>query len=109
MSTLSSDVVDQKRESVTLPDEFARLERATRRLADELAGYRARVQIAENRAAELERVLKDVSTGDLNPLSQRERITKLEKENRELRHRMVQAQDRVRRLLARFDFLREEL
>jgi FtsZ-binding cell division protein ZapB len=109
MSTRSSDVADQQREFVPLPDEFARLERATRRLADELAGYQARVQVAENRAAELEGVLKAMSSGGLNPLSLRERIAKLEKENRELRHRMVQAQDRVRRLVARFDFLREEL
>jgi predicted nuclease with TOPRIM domain len=80
-----------------------------RRLADELAGFRARVQVAESRAAELERVLKDVNTGALDPLFLRERIRELDRENRELRHRMVQAQDRVRRLITRFDFLREEL
>lgn len=109
MSTASSDVADREREGVTLPDEYARLERAVRRLADELAGYRARVQVAESRAAELERVLEELNSGALDPLALRERIGKLERENRELRHRMVQAGDRVRRLVARFDFLREEM
>ena len=36
-------------------------------------------------------------------------IRELQEENQELRRRMVAAGDRVRRLIARFDFLREEL
>jgi chromosome segregation ATPase len=106
---VSSDVAEQKPATATLPQEFERLEAAVRRLANELAGYQARAQVAEKRAAELERTLKDVSTGDLDPLSLRDRIRKLEQENRELRGRMLKAQDRIRRLLARFDFLREDM
>jgi chromosome segregation ATPase len=107
---VSSDVAELNQEAPpALPPEFARLEAAVRRLGDELAGYRARARLAETRSAELERALKDVSGGDLDPISLRDRIRKLEQENRDLRRQMVQAQDRVRRLIARFDFLREEL
>lgn len=109
MTTVSSDVAERPRASAALPEEYLRLERIARKLADELAGYRARAQLAETRAAELERALRDVGSGALDPLSLRERINTLEKENKELRHRMVRAQDRIRRLIARFDFLREEL
>jgi chromosome segregation ATPase len=104
-----SDVAEGKPATVSLPPEFERLEAAVRRLANELAGYQARAQVAEKRATELERDLKDVTTGDLDPLSLRDRIRKLEQENRELRGRMLKAQDRIRRLLARFDFLREDM
>lgn len=109
MSTVSSDVAEREPATGGIPAEFVRLESAVRRLADELAGYRARTRVAEARAVELERAMKDLSTGALDPVSLRERIQKLEQENRELRRRMLQAQDRVRRLVARFDFLREEL
>jgi hypothetical protein len=50
-----------------------------------------------------------MSTGALDPLKLREGARRLEAENKELRRRMVQAQDRIRRLVARFDFLREEM
>lgn len=107
---MSSDVAELNRTAhPPLPPEFSRLESAVRRLGDELAGYRARAQLAEARATELERALKAVSGGGLDPISLRERIRKLEQENKDLRAQMVQAQDRVRRLIARFDFLREEL
>jgi hypothetical protein len=91
------------------PPEFERLEAAVRRLANELAGYQARAQVAEKRALELEQALKDLSSGDLDPLILRDRVRKLEQDNREVRGRMLRAQDRIRRLLARFDFLREEM
>jgi predicted RNase H-like nuclease (RuvC/YqgF family) len=94
---------------VRLPEEYVRLERSVRRLLDDVAGYRARAQVAERKASELERTLKDVSAGTLDPLEMREGLRRLEEENRELRRRMVQAQDRIQRLIARFDFLGEEL
>lgn len=92
-----------------LPQEYLRLERAVRRLLDQVAGYRARTQVAEARASDLERTLKDVTTGAIDPMKMRDALARLEEENRELRRRMVQAQDRIRRLIARFDFLEEEL
>jgi chromosome segregation ATPase len=109
MTMASGDVADQKPLTRAPPEEFERLEKAARRLTEELAGYRARARMAETRAVELEQALKDVSTGALDPLSLRDRIRKLEQENKELRRRMLHAQDRIRKLVARFDFLREEM
>lgn len=102
-------MVEAGRSGPTLPAEFGRLEAAARRLADELAGYRARTQVAEGRVQELERALDDVSSGALDPLSLRDRIHTLEQENEQLKRRIGRAQDRIRRLISRFDFLREDL
>ena len=109
MPTVSNAEGDGARSAPTLPDEFVRLDRSVRRLLDDVAGYRARAQVAERKATELERTLKDVSTGALDPMKLREGLRKLEEENKELRRRMVQAQDRIERLVARFDFLGEDL
>jgi cell division protein FtsB len=105
----SSEGGEEGRFAPPLPDEFGRLERLVRRMADEIAGYRARVEVAEARARELERALKDMQSGGLDPLSQREVIRKLQDENRDLRRTVHQARERVRTLISRFDFLREEL
>lgn len=106
---MSNDAVEAASGSTALPSEYIRLERAVHRLLDEVAGYRARAQVAEARAAELQRTLRELSSGSLDPMKLKEGVRKLEEENRELRRRMVQAQDRIRRLIARFDFLREEM
>lgn len=92
-----------------LPEEYLRLETSVRRVLEEMAGYRARAEVAERRAGELERTLEDVSSGALDPVKMQERLRRIEEENRDLRRRMVQAQDRIKRLIARFDFLREEM
>lgn len=92
-----------------LPEEYLRLESSVRRLLDEAAGYRARAKVAEQRAGELEHTLRDFSSGTLDPVKLKERLRTLEEENQDLRRRLVEAQDRIRRLIARFDFLREEM
>lgn len=109
--TVSNDEVERAAgaSAELLPDEYVALERAVRQLLDDVAGFRARARVAEQRVAELERTVRDMSTGALDPLKMRESLRRMEAENRELRRRMVQAQDRVRRLVARFDFLREEM
>ena len=109
MPTVSNAEADVRTAPAALPDDFVRLERSVRRLLDEVAGYRARAQVAERKATELERTLKDVSSGALDPVKMKDGLRKLEEENRELRRRMVQAQDRIKRLIARFDFLGEDL
>lgn len=91
-----------------LPDEYVRLEGSVRRLLDQVAGYRARARVAEGKASELERTLRDVSSGALDPVEMKDGLRRLEEENRELRRRMAQAQDRIQSLIARFDFLEEE-
>jgi len=97
------------RDEAVLPEEYWKLEATVRRLLDEAAGYRARVQVAEQQAADLEGTLRDMSSGALDPVKMKDGLRKLEAENQELRRRMVAAQDRIRRLVARFDFLREEM
>ena len=108
MPTVSSDAAEVGAEP-RAPDEFVRLQSAVRRLLDEVAGYRARAKVAEEKAAELERAMRDLSSGALDPMKLRRRLGTLEEENHELRSRMVEAHDRIRRLVARFDFLSEEL
>ena len=105
---MSNDAAEPGTDGV-LPENFARLETRVRRLLEELAGYRARAEMAEERGAELERALRDVSSGALDPMQLRDGMRELEEENKELRRRIVAARDRIRRLVARFDFLREEL
>ncbi len=108
---MSSDEADTERagEDGSLPEEYGRLEQSVRRLLDEAAGYRARAQVAEERATQLERTLRDLSSGALDPVKMKDGLRKLEEENQDLRRRLVGAQDRIRRLIARFDFLREEM
>lgn len=106
---MSSGEADTGREQGVLPGEYSRLETSVRRLLDEAAGYRARAHVAEQRCKELERTLRELSSGALDPLQMKDGLRKLEEENAELRQRMVAAQDRIGRLIARFDFLREEM
>lgn len=106
---MSSDAAETGQENGVLPEEYLRLEASVRRLLDDAAGQRARARDAEQRAAELERMIRDLSSGALDPVKLKDRVRKLEAENQELRRRMVGSQDRIRRLIARFDFLREEM
>ncbi|MEJ2501933.1 MAG: hypothetical protein P8177_01235, partial [Gemmatimonadota bacterium] len=62
-----------------------------------------------DRAAELERTLRELCSGALDPVKLRRGLESMEEENRALRARMGEAHDRIRRLVDRFDFLREEL
>ena len=105
---MSSNGPEPNTESV-LPDEFARLQASVRALLDRLSDYQERAETAEERNADLEKTLRDMSSGALDPMKLRDHVRSLEAENEELRRRMVAAQDRVRRLVARFDFLREEM
>lgn len=105
---MSSDGAERSTNGA-LPEDFLRLEASVRQLLDQLAGYQARARVAEKKSAELEKTLQDMSSGTLDPMRLRHGVKKLEAENEELRRRMVDAQDRIRRLVDRFGFLREEL
>ena len=107
MPTVSNDAAE--RQNGALPEDFARLEASVRQLLDQLAGYQARARIAEKKTAELEKTLRDVSSGALDPMKLRHGVERLETENEELRQRIARAQDRIRHLVDRFDFLREEM
>ena len=61
------------------------------------------------RKSKLERTVRELSSGGIDPIRLRARLTELEEENQALRRRMVGARDRIQRLVDRFDFLREEM
>lgn len=90
------------------PVEWNRLELTVRRLLEGYEGWRRRARTAEVRVQELERALRDVSGGELDPLALAARLQAAERENGALRRRLDQARDRVRRILSRLEFLEEE-
>lgn len=89
-----------------LPDQvaFRELDGLVRNLGDELAAMRRRALLAEARIKELE------SAGDGSPVQPKlaERITKLERENEQLRERLDKAKERSKVMLDRVHFLRQQ-
>jgi chromosome segregation ATPase len=87
------------------PDEAAlsKLEPLARRLAEELATWRARAQRAEADAAE--RKGKGGALGGPELLEVRQRIVDLERENQDLRRRIAAARDQLSTLSTRLAFL----
>lgn len=88
-----------------VPAEWARLERAVRRLAEETERWRTRAHAAEARIAELEATLHDVTTGTVDPLDLAHRLELAQRESRELRERIETAAQAARRVRARLEFL----
>jgi predicted nuclease with TOPRIM domain len=91
----------------TAPPEWARLERAVRRLAEELGEWRGRAERAERRNDQLEAAMRDLATGEGDPIALTERLQAVERENGQLRDRLVRAAAGVRRMRARLEFLEE--
>ena len=80
------------------------LEEVAERVAEELNVFRVRAQTAEaERDKAAESGQDAVSEGD------QERTARLESDNRELQQRVEYARDRVGDLLARLDFLEEQI
>jgi hypothetical protein len=104
MSTTSGDA----RAQATLPPEVDRLELTVRRLMDEHERWRRRAVRAERRVAELEAALKDVTSGDLDPVALGAQLESAQRENHILRHRIEQARQTVDRITARLQFLEDE-
>ncbi len=90
------------------PVEWDSLEDSTRRLLQEYRSARGRLQAAERRMRELEAAVEQLKGGGPDPLALSSRVRELEAENRDLRARLDDAAERVRRLLARTHFLEEE-
>jgi chromosome segregation ATPase len=91
-----------------LPAEMDRLEARLRRLLDEHDRWRKRARAAEERVAVLEAALKDVATGDLDPVALAAQARSVESENATLRERLAEARTTVDRIAARLQFLEEE-
>jgi chromosome segregation ATPase len=85
---------------------FRELSTLVGHLADELASFRRRAITAENRLKELEGPANGAAGTDADPV--RQRLSKAEQENAELRQRLETAADRVRQLHERVRFLRQQ-
>jgi predicted RNase H-like nuclease (RuvC/YqgF family) len=77
------------------------LEQLIRTLGDEMAAWR-------RRAHEAEAHLKDVAPGAVKNLGSGPGAEALERENRELKHRLEAAKKRTKQLLDRMRFLRQQ-
>ena len=104
MSTTSGE----GRTRPALPPEVDRLELTVRRLVDEHEQWRRRARKAERRVTELEAALKDVTSGDLDPVALAAQAAASAQENRALRERLEQARQTVDRIAARLQFLEED-
>ncbi len=87
--------------------EWDRLELSARRLLQEHADFRRRARRAEARVGELEGALREVAHGTIDPVDLQKRLQNAERENTELRRRLSEARERVRRIIARLRFLDE--
>lgn len=77
------------------------LEQVIRGLADEMGAWRRRAHEAEAR-------LKEVAPGALKHLGTGPGVEALERENKELKHRLDAAKKRTKQLLERVRFLRQQ-
>ncbi len=88
--------------------ELAQLTAAVRRLLSDWEQWRGRAVAAEARSGELERALRDVTSGGVDPVSLANRVQALEQENRFLARRLDRARESVKRISARLQFLDED-
>jgi predicted RNase H-like nuclease (RuvC/YqgF family) len=84
------------------------LESAVNRTVRELRELRRKVADGAQRSAELEALLASFQSGAESPDRMRQRLERLEEENRDLRARMTQGRETVERLLARIQFLENQ-
>ena len=84
------------------------LEAAVSRTVEELRELRKRTADAVRRSDELQALLERFQTGSESPERMKERLERLESENRDLRARIAQGRDGVERLLARIQFLEDQ-
>ncbi len=83
---------------------FAELESLVHHLAEELASFRRRALVAESRLKDIdEHQERGVSTVDLAS-----RVAQLERENERLQSRLEAATTRVKQMLDRVKFLRQQ-
>ena len=85
---------------------FAELETLVRHLGGELAAFRRRALTAEAQLRDAGHIPVGKAKGDA-PLA--DRLAELETENASLRTRVTRAEERVRQMLERLRFLRQQL
>jgi beta-phosphoglucomutase-like phosphatase (HAD superfamily) len=84
------------------------LDKVVVRTIEELKSFRQRALEAERRSAELEALLKSFESGKETLGSMKQRLTRLEDENRDLRLRVGHGRETVERMLARIGFLEDQ-
>ena len=84
------------------------LESAVTRTLEELRGARRRAADAERRSADLEALLQSFESGTASPFEMKQRLARIEEENRDLRERIARSRETVERLLARIRFLEDQ-
>ncbi len=93
------------------PDERAALqslEAAVGRLLERVQALSRAAEKADDRRAEVEELLRRITTGDESPASMHVRLRALEAENGDLRERLAKGRETAERLLARIRFLEEQ-
>ena len=81
---------------------FQELEQLVRHLGEELAAFRRRAIAAETQ-------LRETGQTPRGPSASSDRLAELESENHALRTRVTAAEERVRQMLDRVRFLRQQL
>ena len=89
-------------------DPLLGLEQAVGRALRRIHELESRLDEAERRAQELDRVLMEVSGGGQKPTVLVDRVGALEAENQELRDRLARGREGVERLLSRIRFLEDQ-
>jgi predicted nuclease with TOPRIM domain len=84
------------------------LEGAVGKLLDRLRTVTVRAEKADVRRAEVEDLLRRITTGDESPATMNDRLQTLEVENEDLRARLTRGRETVERLLAKIRFLEEQ-
>ena len=90
------------------PGAFERLEVAVESALARVAGLQAELQASNDRAKEMETLLRRFTGGEDDPASLLSRLQRLEDENGVLTERLRKGRDGVQRLLARVRFLQEQ-
>ena len=89
-------------------DSLKRLDRAVGRLIDALDSEKERSRAAEKRVSELEKLLKRFEKNGVDPTALTGKVSKLQKENRDLKARIRKGREGAERVLARIKFLEEK-
>lgn len=84
------------------------LEGAVGRLLDRVRTLAAAEEKADARRAEVEELLRRITSGDESPASMHVRMRELEVENADLKDRLTRGRETVERLLARIRYLEDQ-
>ena len=106
MSTVLSGEARQSQDNATA--ELERLSTVVHKLLVEWDQLKLRTVAAEGRSRDLEAALRDVMSGNVDPITLANRVQALEQENRFLARRLDRARDSVKRISARLQFLDED-